>query len=162
MCGIISMDTHIIYIGLGSNLGNGRHNLDAAIERLRAEVGEVLYASAYVESEPWGYVSSHRFTNAVAVLRTTHDPVTVLDITQRIEWQMGRRHKRRPGEGYSDRIIDLDILLYDDLHLVTERLVLPHPHIADRDFVRIPLEECRAAMQQIENDIKNNPTISQQ
>jgi 2-amino-4-hydroxy-6-hydroxymethyldihydropteridine diphosphokinase len=57
---------------------------------------------------------------------------------------MGRTRKRHRGEGYSDRVIDLDLLLYDDLHLETERLVLPHPHIADRDFVRLPLEECQA------------------
>jgi 2-amino-4-hydroxy-6-hydroxymethyldihydropteridine diphosphokinase len=57
---------------------------------------------------------------------------------------MGRTRKRRRGEGYSDRVIDLDLLMYDNLHLETERLVLPHPHIADRDFVRLPLEECQA------------------
>ena len=54
---------------------------------------------------------------------------------------MGRTHKHRQGEPYTDRIIDIDILLYDDLHVSTERLTIPHPHINDRDFVKIPLSE---------------------
>lgn len=157
------MDTHIIYIGLGSNLGNGARNLDLALARLRQDVGEVLYTSAYFESEPWGFESEHRFTNAVTVLRTTLDPISLLDVTQHIERQMGRTHKRKAGEGYRDRIIDLDLLLYDDLHLETERLTLPHPHIADRDFVRIPLEECRqglAAVLQTQQNGNNQLLIS--
>ena len=140
------MDLHIVYIGLGSNLGDGPKNLDKAIALLQKEAGEVLYTSAYIESEPWGFESEHRFTNAVTVISTTLEPLPLLDLTQHIERRMGRTRKRRRGEGYSDRVIDLDLLMYDDLHLETERLVLPHPHIADRDFVRLPLEECQAFM----------------
>lgn len=141
---------HIIYIGLGSNLGNGRQNLDTAVELLQAEVGEVLYTSAYIESEPWGFESQHRFTNAVAVVRSSLDPMTLLDVTQQIERRMGRTYKRRPGEGYRDRIIDLDILLYDDVHFQSERLTLPHPHIVERDFVRLPLAECQQALERLQ------------
>lgn len=140
------MDTHIIYIGLGSNLGDGRQNLDAAVKLLQSEVGEVLYTSGYIESEPWGFESQHTFTNAVTVLSTELDPIALLDVTQRIERRMGRTHKRRPGEQYRDRIIDIDILLYDDISIQSERLVLPHPHIAERDFVSIPLRECQQAV----------------
>lgn len=140
------MDTHIIYIGLGSNLGDGPRNLDTAVEWLRQEVGDVLFTSAYIQSEPWGFASEHTFTNAVTVMRTTLEPMELLDVTQRIERRMGRTHKRRAGESYRDRIIDIDILCYDDLLLTTERLTLPHPHIDDRDFVRLPLAECRAAI----------------
>ena len=138
------MDPHIVYIGLGSNLGDGPKNLDKAVALLQKEAGEVLYTSAYIESEPWGFESEHRFTNAVTVISTTLEPLPLLDLTQQIERRMGRTRKRRRGEGYSDRVIDLDLLIYDDLQLETERLVLPHPHIADRDFVRLPLEECQA------------------
>lgn len=138
------MDLHIVYIGLGSNLGDGPKNLDKAVALLQKEAGEVLYTSAYIESEPWGFESEHRFTNAVTVIRTTLEPLPLLVLTQHIERRMGRTRKRHRGEGYSDRVIDLDLLMYDDLHLETERLVLPHPHIADRDFVRLPLEECQA------------------
>ena len=140
------MSAHIVYIGLGSNLGDGPKNLDAAIALLQKEVGEVLYTSAYIESEPWGFESSHRFTNAVTVVRTELEPFPLLDLTQQIERRMGRTRKRKRGEGYSDRVIDLDLLLYDNIRIESERLTIPHPYIADRDFVRLPLEECRAYM----------------
>ena len=143
------MDPHIVYIGLGSNLGDGPKNLDKAVALLQKEAGEVLYTSAYIESEPWGFESEHRFTNAVTVISTTLEPLPLLDLTQQIERRMGRTRKRRRGEGYSDRVIDLDLLIYDDLQLETERLVLPHPHIADRDFVRLPLEECQAFIRNV-------------
>ena len=135
--------THIIYIGLGSNLGNGPRNLDAARALLCERVGEELACSDYVESEPWGFQSDHGFTNAVAAYRTTLEPLPLLDATQLIERQLGRRHKHKPGEPYTDRIIDLDILLYDDLQYQDERLTIPHPLIEKRDFVRMPLNECK-------------------
>ncbi len=142
------MDYHIVYIGLGSNLGNGPKNLDAAVDLLQKEAGQVLYTSAYIQSEPWGFESRHRFTNAVTVIRTELEPMALLDLTQQIERRLGRTRKRKRGEGYSDRVIDLDLLLYDDIHIETERLTIPHPHIADRDFVRLPLEECQAFIRQ--------------
>ena len=155
------MDPHIVYIGLGSNLGDGPKNLDKAVALLQKEAGEVLYTSAYIESEPWGFESEHRFTNAVTVISTTLEPLPLLDLTQQIERRMGRTRKRRRGEGYSDRVIDLDLLIYDDLQLETERLILPHPHIAERDFVRLPLEECQAFIRNVNlpNDSNNIITL---
>jgi len=146
------MSTHIVYIGLGSNLGDGPHNLDSAINLLQEQAGEVLYTSTYIESEPWGFESEHGFTNAVTVIRTTLDPIALLDVTQHIERQMGRTRKHLPGESYTDRIIDLDLLLYDDLHLQTPRLTLPHPLIDKRDFVRLPLLECQHQMNNINKE----------
>jgi len=133
---------------LGSNLGDGPKNLDAAVDLLQKKAGQVLYTSAYIQSEPWGFESQHRFTNAVTVIRTELEPMALLDLTQQIERRLGRTRKRKRGEGYSDRVIDLDLLLYDNLHIETERLTIPHPHIADRDFVRLPLEECQRFIQQ--------------
>lgn len=144
------MPTHLVYIGLGSNLGDGPKNLDQAIELLNAEAGEILYTSAYIQSEPWGFESQHAFTNAVTVLRTELEPMDLLDLTQQIERRMGRTHKHGPGEAYTDRIIDLDLLLYDDLQMQTHRLTLPHPLIDKRDFVRLPLLECQRAMHEKE------------
>ena len=146
------MERHIVYIGLGSNLGDGLKNLDRAVAELRKEVGEVLYTSAYIESEPWGFESEHRFTNAVTVVSTTLEPLDLLDLTQRIERRMGRTRKRKRGEGYSDRVIDLDLLVYDDVQIDSERLTLPHPYIADRDFVRLLLEECQAFIRQMNQE----------
>lgn len=140
------MSTHIVYIGLGSNLGDGPRNLDAALGLLQAQAGEVLYTSKYIESEPWGFESEFGFTNAVTVISTALDPIALLDVTQQIERQMGRTHKHLPGQDYTDRIIDLDLLTYDDLQIQTPRLTLPHPLIDKRDFVRLPLLECQEAM----------------
>ena len=142
------MPTHIVYIGLGSNLGDGPRNLDAAIAHLQQQAGPVLYTSQYIQSEPWGFSSEHSFTNAVCVISTELEPIELLDVTQQIERQMGRTHKHRPGESYTDRIIDLDLLEYDSLQLSTPRLTLPHPLIAKRDFVRLPLAECHAFVEQ--------------
>lgn len=107
------------------------------------QVGEELVCSDYVESEPWGFASDHRFTNAVAAYRTSLSPLDLLDVTQLIERRMGRKHKHQPSEPYTDRVIDLDILLYDDLQYHDARLTLPHPLIQKRDFVREPLLECK-------------------
>ncbi len=133
---------HTVFIALGSNLGDGPVLLDRAVALIAEQIGKVLCVSSYMESEPWGFVSEHRFTNAVCVVRTSLEPLPLLDATQMIERQMGRTQKHRVGESYTDRIIDLDILLYDDLNYQDERLTIPHPFIADRDFVRIPLQEC--------------------
>lgn len=132
---------HIAYLGLGSNLGNGERNIQKAMEMISDRVGEILAVSSFYKSEPWGFESEHLFTNNVIKLRTTLSPTKVLDITQEIEKEMGRTKKHKPGESYTDRIIDIDILTYDDLEIQTERLKLPHPFIQERDFVRIPLEE---------------------
>ena len=133
---------HLTFIALGSNLGDGPALLDEAIVRIGQQIGEVLCVSSYMQSEPWGFESEHRFTNAACAVSTELDPLPLLDKTQQIERQMGRKHKHQPGESYTDREIDLDILLYDDLNYQDERLTLPHPHIVERDFVRIPLQEC--------------------
>ena len=134
---------HIAYLGLGSNLGDGKANLDKSLEMLAERVGEIVAVSTYMESEPWGFKSTNRFTNGAVAVKTELSPIELLDATQAIEREMGRTHKHKPGEPYTDRIIDIDILLYDDLQIKTERLIIPHPHIENRDFVKIPLSEIK-------------------
>lgn len=134
----------ISYLGLGSNLGDGRANLDRSLQLIARHVGEIVAVSGYIESEPWGFESKHRFTNAVCAVRTELSPLQLLDVTQDIERQMGRTHKHGKGESYTDRIIDIDILLYGDEHIDLPRLTVPHPLIAERDFVSRPLAECQA------------------
>ena len=132
----------LTFLGLGSNLGNGKANLDKALALLAEHVGEVLTVSTYIESEPWGFVSEHKFTNAVCAVETQLAPMELLDCTQHIERLMGRTRKHAPGESYTDRIIDIDILTYGDLQMQSSRLTLPHPHIKSRSFVCEPLNEC--------------------
>jgi 2-amino-4-hydroxy-6-hydroxymethyldihydropteridine diphosphokinase len=136
---------HVVYLGLGTNLGDKEANIREAVKRIRELVGAVMRQSALYFSEPWGFQSDNSFVNAVVCCSTSLSPHEVLDITQKIEIEMGRRQKSsRDGSGkpvYHDRIIDIDILLYDDISLDTPDLVIPHPLINQREFVNIPLRE---------------------
>ena len=131
---------HKVYLGLGTNLGDKEANLKAAIEEIRKRVGEVTSQSAFYASEPWGFESDNSFLNAVCCVSTELTPIEVLHITQEIERELGRSKKSVNGI-YSDRMIDIDILLYDDLHIQTPELTIPHPLMRERDFVIIPLRE---------------------
>ena len=134
-----------LYLGLGSNLGNREANIRQAIDLIGERVGKVVRTSSFIETEPWGFNSEHRFINAVCLVETELQPLECQHETQRIERQLGRKRKSRKGI-YHDRPIDIDLLLYDDVHLESRELTLPHPHIEERDFVRIPLEEIMLAL----------------
>ena len=98
--------------------------------------------SAFYETAPWGFTSAHRFVNAAVCVETTLTPREVLQATQAIERSMGRLKKSVDG-AYEDRVIDIDILLYDDVHIAEPDLKIPHPLMEQRDFVMIPLREIR-------------------
>lgn len=125
-------------IALGSNMGDRRAHLDAAIDALRKTPGIWVYSvSSYVESEPAYKEDQAAFANAVAVLQTTLAPQELLDVLHRVENEQGRvRH-----EANGPRTLDLDILDYEDVVSGDEQLVLPHPRILERDFVVTPLLE---------------------
>ena len=131
---------HQVYLGLGTNLGDKEANLKAAVEEIGKRVGEVTSLSAFHASEPWGFTSENSFLNAVCCVLTDFSPMEVLRLTQDIERSLGRIKKSVDGQ-YSDRPIDIDILLYDDLHMNTPELTIPHPLMQKRDFVMIPLRE---------------------
>ena len=131
---------HTVYLGLGSNLGNREENLRGALFEIASSVGVVEAVSSFIVTEPWGFESTHTFVNAVCRVQTRLSPMEVLDATQAIERNLGRTQKSVDGI-YSDRLIDIDILLYDDWKVDTPRLVIPHPLMAQRDFVKIPLAE---------------------
>ena len=105
-------------------------------------VGKVLRVSSFIETEPWGFESDNTFVNAVILCETTLTPRQVLQATQKVEREMGRKKKSTDG-GYADRCIDIDILLYDDLRVDEPDLQIPHPLMLKRDFVMIPLREIR-------------------
>ena len=131
---------HQVYLGLGTNLGDKEANLKAAIEEIRKRVGEIASLSAFYASEPWGFESENSFLNAVCCVISDFSPVEILSITQDIERELGRKTKSVGGI-YTDRMIDIDILLYDDLQIHTPELTIPHPLMWERDFVMIPLCE---------------------
>ena len=127
-----------IYISLGSNLGQRERYLDEAIKLIQNRIGGLERVSRYYESEPWGFSSENRFCNCCLALRSALDPLLLMDQLLEIEKEMGRT---RAGVGYSDRMIDIDMLLYGDMQLDSPRLTLPHPSMGDRKFVLAPLAE---------------------
>lgn len=129
-----------VYLGLGTNLGNKEANLRTAIYKLQERIGKQVSLSSFYETAPWGFKSDHSFLNAAIGLETNLSPIEVLHITQEIEKELGRKKKSVNGS-YSDRLIDIDILLYDTLVLQTPELTIPHPLMTERDFVMKPLIE---------------------
>lgn len=132
--------SHTVFLSLGTNLGDKEHNLHQAISEIQMRIGAIKAQSAFLQTAPWGFDSKNSFLNAAVRVETDLSPFAVLRTTQDIERHMGRTHKSVGGI-YHDRIIDIDILLYDDLHLSTPELTIPHPHINERDFVLIPLSQ---------------------
>lgn len=131
---------HSVYLSLGTNIGHKEQNMLTAISKIREMIGVVRRQSSFIETEPWGFSSENTFLNAAILVETELSPLELLHITQQIELEMGRRQKSHGGE-YHDRIIDIDILLYDDIKMSTEELTIPHPLMTERDFVMIPLNE---------------------
>jgi 2-amino-4-hydroxy-6-hydroxymethyldihydropteridine diphosphokinase len=133
-----------VFIALGSNLGNRRANLRRAAALLPPDV-EVLAASALYQSAALpadGIETQPAFYNAVVRGETALDPLPLLDRLQRIESRLGRRR----GPRWGPRVVDLDLLLYDDRRLESERLTLPHPRLAERPFVLRPLLDLRPSL----------------
>lgn len=102
--------------------------------------------SSFIETAPWGFESEHQFLNACVSINTRMTPREVLEATKQIERELGRTRKSSNGL-YADRPIDIDILLYDDIQVNEPDLVIPHPHMEERDFVMIPLQEIRPEKQ---------------
>lgn len=135
------------YLGIGTNLGDRTANLRCAVDMINEQAGRVLACSSFMETEPWGFSSDNAFLNAVVAVDTPHAPHELLRITQAIERTMGRTHKSVGGV-YADRVIDIDILLYDNLVLDEPELTIPHPLMWQRRFVYEPLLEIAPHLKQ--------------
>lgn len=129
----------IVYLGLGTNMGNRRGNLVKAAALLAERVGDILALSGFMETEPWGFESENLFLNAAIKMETPLTPDELLSATQAIEREMGRE-KKSDGT-YHDRVIDIDILLYDNRVIEQPGLIVPHPLMQERLFVMAPLAE---------------------
>lgn len=127
---------HKVFLGLGSNLGDRSANLAAARGRI-AGFGHILSESAIYETEPWGLKNQPNFLNQVILFETYLPPAEILKELKTIEKDLGRVKTVK----YGPRLIDIDILFYDELILKTELLTIPHPHIVNRAFVLVPLDE---------------------
>ena len=133
-------NSHIAYLSLGSNLGDRHATMQSAILLLGKQAGSVDRVSSAIETEPWGFESANKFLNMCVRITTTLSPEQLHATTKDIELQLGRTTKSVNGQ-YHDRPIDIDILTYDDIHINTPSLTLPHPHRHERDVVMIPLRE---------------------
>ena len=127
----------IAYIGIGSNLGSREDNCEIAIKLLEAGDIIVTKRSSMIVTEPWGVEDQPKFINMAVEIETDLKPEELLSILKKIESEIGRNTSERWGP----RIIDLDILLYDDLIIKTPELEIPHPYITEREFVLKPLSE---------------------
>ena len=136
------INMHTVYLALGTNLGNRKAIMREAIDNIGKKVGTVMRQSSFYETEPWGFESPNLFLNACMCVSTKLAPRQLLEVTQAIERDMGRIEKT-VGLQYVDRIIDIDILLYDDLHINEPDLVIPHPLMEEREFVMKPLLEIK-------------------
>ena len=143
-----------LYLGLGSNQGNRELNIEHAVSMLNVEFKTPYKAiSSFIETEPWGFESPQKFMNAVVLyemdLPEGYNPeaegLMILEICKDIERRMGRSAEAHYDESgariYSDRPIDIDILLFGDNKIDCPELTVPHRYMYERDFVMIPLKE---------------------
>ncbi len=127
-----------VFLGIGTNLGNKERNLEQAIARIKEYIGPVLKSSAVYETEPWGFQAKDEFLNMVVKVETKLHPSGVLGRILMIESQLGRVRGKKQ---YSSRLIDIDILLFEDMIVNEESLKIPHPLLHERRFVLVPLCE---------------------
>ena len=127
-----------VFLSVGTNLGQREENLKRAVKMIDAEAGFVKSLSSVYETEPWKMATNDLFLNMAIEIETELNPHILLKKTLEIEDKMGRC---REGTGYSSRIIDIDILFFNDLIINDKNLVVPHPLIVRRRFVLEPLAE---------------------
>ena len=133
-CNLPLQPSPTVYLALGSNLGGRLANLETSMRELSAEF-ELEKISPVYETPPWGYEQQPAFLNQVISGKTSLSPQNLLKFVKEIEHKMGRQETFRNGP----RVIDIDILVYGDLRFNTPNLVIPHPRMAERAFVLVPL-----------------------
>ena len=148
----------LIFLSLGSNLGNREATINQALDLLATKVGPLIKRSSFFYSQPWGFDSPNEFCNLCASFTTSLSPLDLLHTTQSIERALGRTEKTRITNGksqmtnYTDRCIDIDIIrAFDDngneifvnhqSPITNHQLTIPHPLWQQRDFVKVPLAE---------------------
>ena len=128
----------VVYLGLGSNIGDRESYLNRAIDALDAhEQIEVMEVSSFIETQAIGKMPQPLFLNGVVSVSTFLAPIELLDVTESIEKQLGRESKGT----YDPRTIDIDLLFYGQQLICEERLIVPHPMLHEREFVLTPLNE---------------------
>lgn len=127
-----------LFLLLGGNIGDKKQVFANTLKLIQADIGEIKIKSSIYETEPWGFESSDLFWNQAILVETSLNPMTVLQKIHDIESNLGRIRKKVQ---YTSRVIDVDLLFYDDLILQTSTLEIPHPRMSERRFVLEPLAE---------------------
>jgi 2-amino-4-hydroxy-6-hydroxymethyldihydropteridine diphosphokinase len=128
-----------IFLSIGTNLGDKKQNLEWALAEINVQIGEINSCSSIYESKPWGFDTKEYFFNIMIKLTTTMNPEELLKNCQAIENKMGRI---RDGKiGYTSRVIDIDIIYYEEQIVRSPQLKIPHPLLHERNFVLAPLCE---------------------
>ncbi|MBV8327864.1 2-amino-4-hydroxy-6-hydroxymethyldihydropteridine diphosphokinase [Chryseobacterium sp.] len=136
------MSKHKVILLLGSNLGDQKKNLELALQKISDSGNEISQMSEFLMSDPVEFVSSNIFCNIAVVIFTHLSPIQLLEFIKKIEVDMGRINDSKVSGGYSDRLIDIDIITYNELNFRSERLEIPHnKHLFERDFSRILLKD---------------------
>lgn len=128
-----------VVIGLGSNLGDRMEILRGSLDILRREAGEITAVSSVWETDPWGFEAETKFLNMAATIKTALKPLVLMQLFRSVEGRLGRR--KVSNRRYESRIIDLDILQWGQTVISVPGLEIPHPKMADRRFVLVPMSE---------------------
>ena len=128
---------NIAFIGIGSNMGDSKENIELALEKMEDEATKIVKKSELIATKAWGLEDQPDFLNGVVQIETYYEPMTLLRFLQNIENELGRIREVKWGP----RLIDLDILFYNDEIIYSEDLLVPHPYIEERDFVLEPMKE---------------------
>jgi len=131
------------YLNIGTNIGDRRDNVYRAVVALSAGNG-VCAVSPVIESEPWGFESVHRFMNVGLRLHSDMSPQQMLDHLHDIEHRLGSGAHRDSEGHYIDRLVDIDIMAIGNLVIDTPTLQVPHPHLPERDFFLLPMQQLDA------------------
>lgn len=130
---------HNIVLGLGSNLGESSHILNDALATIEQEIGKITAVASFYENDAIGFTAQTKFINTACSVLSELSPIELLNKLNFIETKFGRKEKS--NEKYSSRTLDIDILYYDNLILISQELQIPHPRILERDFVLFPLND---------------------
>ncbi|MBP2619436.1 2-amino-4-hydroxy-6-hydroxymethyldihydropteridine diphosphokinase [Chryseobacterium jejuense] len=136
------MSQQKVVLLLGSNLGEQKKNIELALQKISDAGNQISQISEFLMSDPVEFVSSNIFCNIAAIIFTHLSPIQLLDCIKNIEVEMGRINDSKVSGGYTDRVIDIDIIKYNELNFKSERLEIPHKkHLFERDFSRVLLKD---------------------
>lgn len=134
----------IAYLNIGTNLGDKSRNIEDAISSIENEFHAKALRSKIIESEPWGYNSRNSYLNIGIAIECGVSPTILLSKLHNIEKNLGSASHRNADGSYADRLIDIDIMAIDNLHIDLPNLKVPHPHLYDRPFFSLPYKELQS------------------